>query len=94
MQGTLSIFFSSFWVYLYVLRTDVIDHKPTRRCFVNAGVFLIPYLIFIGLGGIPVFFLEISLGQYMKQGAFGVWDICPLMKGKPLLRQHDTEFLW
>lgn len=51
-------------------------------CYKNGGgVFLIPYCLFIVIGGIPVFFLEVSLGQFMKQGAFGVWDICPIMKG-------------
>ncbi|XP_039250634.1 sodium- and chloride-dependent creatine transporter 1-like [Styela clava] len=51
-------------------------------CYKNGGgAFLIPYCLFIVIGGVPVFFLEVSLGQFMKQGAFGIWDICPIMKG-------------
>nr|CAB3266325.1 sodium- and chloride-dependent creatine transporter 1-like [Phallusia mammillata] len=51
-------------------------------CYKNGGgAFLIPFLLFIFTSGVPVFFLEISLGQFMKQGGIGIWGICPLMKG-------------
>ncbi|XP_060783026.1 sodium- and chloride-dependent creatine transporter 1-like [Neoarius graeffei] len=51
-------------------------------CYKNGGgVFLIPYVFFIFLGGIPTFFLEISLGQFMKAGGIAVWNIAPLFKG-------------
>lgn len=45
------------------------------------GVFLIPYLLIVVVGGIPIFFLEISLGQFMKAGSINVWNIAPLFKG-------------
>ncbi|XP_042347246.1 sodium- and chloride-dependent creatine transporter 1-like [Plectropomus leopardus] len=51
-------------------------------CYKNGGgVFLIPYLLFIFVGGIPIFFLEIALGQFMKAGSINVWNIAPLFKG-------------
>ncbi|XP_076330985.1 sodium- and chloride-dependent GABA transporter 2-like [Tachypleus tridentatus] len=51
-------------------------------CYKNwGGAFLIPYVISIVIGGIPVFFLEIALGQYSSQGGITVWNICPLFKG-------------
>ncbi|KAF7659908.1 hypothetical protein LDENG_00291240 [Lucifuga dentata] len=51
-------------------------------CYKNGGgVFLIPYLLIVFIGGIPVFFLEISLGQFMKQGGVSAWNIAPLFKG-------------
>ncbi|XP_034027761.1 sodium- and chloride-dependent creatine transporter 1 [Thalassophryne amazonica] len=51
-------------------------------CYKNGGgVFLIPYLVFVFVGGIPIFFLEISLGQFMKAGSTKVWNIAPLFKG-------------
>ncbi|XP_034447726.1 sodium- and chloride-dependent creatine transporter 1 isoform X1 [Hippoglossus hippoglossus] len=51
-------------------------------CYKNGGgVFLIPYLIIVFIGGIPVFFLEIALGQFMKQGGVSAWNIAPLFKG-------------
>ena len=46
-----------------------------------AGVFLIPYLLIVFIGGIPIFFLEIALGQFMKAGSINVWNIAPLFKG-------------
>uniref|UniRef100_A0A8C7DUU0 Transporter n=1 Tax=Naja naja TaxID=35670 RepID=A0A8C7DUU0_NAJNA len=51
-------------------------------CYKNGGgVFLIPYTLIALLGGIPIFFLEISLGQFMKAGSITVWNIAPLFKG-------------
>ncbi|KAG9336009.1 hypothetical protein JZ751_003268 [Albula glossodonta] len=45
------------------------------------GVFLIPYMLIVFVGGIPIFFLEIALGQFMKAGSINVWNIAPLFKG-------------
>ena len=56
---------------------------PTSS-FVPPGVFLIPYILIALIGGIPIFFLEISLGQFMKAGSINVWNICPLFKGEQL----------
>ncbi|KAL4655400.1 sodium- and chloride-dependent creatine transporter 1-like isoform X1 [Arapaima gigas] len=51
-------------------------------CYKNGGgVFLIPYLLIVFIGGVPVFFLEIALGQFMKQGGVSAWNIAPLFKG-------------
>ncbi|XP_041356928.1 sodium- and chloride-dependent taurine transporter-like [Gigantopelta aegis] len=51
-------------------------------CYRNGGgAFLIPYFIAVLLGGIPVFFLEVSLGQFMSEGGIGPWKICPLFQG-------------
>nr|BBK07881.1 taurine transporter [Phreagena okutanii] len=51
-------------------------------CYRNGGgAFLIPYFIAVLLGGIPMFFLEVSLGQFMSEGGIGTWKICPLFQG-------------
>uniref|UniRef100_H2Z8Y9 Transporter n=1 Tax=Ciona savignyi TaxID=51511 RepID=H2Z8Y9_CIOSA len=51
-------------------------------CYKNGGgAFLIPYAIFLVLGGIPIFFLEVSLGQYMSEGGVTSWRITPIGTG-------------
>ncbi|XP_078468415.1 sodium- and chloride-dependent creatine transporter 1-like [Lampetra planeri] len=51
-------------------------------CYKNGGgVFLIPYFLIAVTCGIPIFFMEIALGQFMKQGSIGIWKIAPLFQG-------------
>ncbi|XP_024921999.1 sodium- and chloride-dependent betaine transporter-like isoform X3 [Cynoglossus semilaevis] len=52
-------------------------------CFKNGGgAFLIPYFLFLFTCGIPIFFLEMSMGQMTGQGAITCWrKICPLIQG-------------
>lgn len=52
-------------------------------CYKNGGgAFLIPYALSVILGGMPLFYLELLLGQYYRQGAITCWKkICPLLAG-------------
>uniref|UniRef100_A0A5K3EHC9 Transporter n=2 Tax=Mesocestoides corti TaxID=53468 RepID=A0A5K3EHC9_MESCO len=51
-------------------------------CFKNGGgAFLIPYFICVLVTGIPMFFLEVSIGQLMSRGGIEAWEIIPLFKG-------------
>lgn len=51
-------------------------------CFENGGgAFLIPYLLMLFCCGLPLFFFELSIGQFSSQGPIAVWSICPLFKG-------------
>uniref|UniRef100_UPI0035900744 sodium- and chloride-dependent creatine transporter 1-like isoform X2 n=1 Tax=Myxine glutinosa TaxID=7769 RepID=UPI0035900744 len=51
-------------------------------CYRNGGgVFLIPYIVSALLAGIPCFMMEVALGQFMKQGGIGMWNIAPLFRG-------------
>nr|CAH7729794.1 unnamed protein product [Callosobruchus chinensis] len=47
----------------------------------GGGAFLVPYLMMLFLCGIPLFFMESSLGQFSSTGCITVFKICPLFKG-------------
>ena len=38
-----------------------------------AGAFLIPFMVMLILEGIPLFLIELGVGQRMRLGALGVW---------------------
>ncbi|XP_045204614.2 sodium- and chloride-dependent taurine transporter-like isoform X2 [Mercenaria mercenaria] len=51
-------------------------------CYKNGGgAFLLPYFLCCIIGGIPTFFLEVSVGQFMSEGGMNAWKICPLFQG-------------
>ncbi|CAH1788711.1 unnamed protein product [Owenia fusiformis] len=51
-------------------------------CFKNGGgAFLIPYIISLVLMGIPLYFMELSMGQFPSKGPITVWMMTPLFKG-------------
>ncbi|ODN03411.1 Sodium-dependent serotonin transporter [Orchesella cincta] len=52
-------------------------------CYANGGgAFLIPYCIMLIFGGLPLFYMELALGQYYRSGCITIWrHICPALKG-------------
>nr|XP_022327327.1 sodium- and chloride-dependent GABA transporter 1-like [Crassostrea virginica] len=47
----------------------------------GGGAFFIPYLFFLLLCGVPLFFMEASYGQFSSLSPISVWRMCPLFKG-------------
>ncbi|CAI9584975.1 unnamed protein product [Staurois parvus] len=47
----------------------------------GGGAFLIPYTIMLALAGLPLFFLECSMGQFSSRGPISVWSVVPLLQG-------------
>ena len=52
-------------------------------CHKNGGAsFLIPYFVMLAFVGIPLYYLELCLGQRMRKGSIGVWnEISPYLGG-------------
>ncbi|VDD97792.1 unnamed protein product, partial [Enterobius vermicularis] len=48
----------------------------------GGGAFLVPYMVMLLIGGLPIFYMELALGQYHKCGCISIWKkICPMFKG-------------
>ncbi|XP_033733140.1 sodium- and chloride-dependent creatine transporter 1-like [Pecten maximus] len=54
-------------------------------CMKNGGgAFLIPYVLTLFFMVAPLYFLEVSLGQFSGKSYRDVWSYCPLIKGMGL----------
>ena len=55
---------------------------PTLAYENGGGSFLIPYFIMLVFGGLPLFYMELALGQFHRCGCLSLWEkICPMLKG-------------
>ncbi|CAG0880461.1 unnamed protein product [Darwinula stevensoni] len=52
-------------------------------CYKNGGgAFLLPFVIMLVVAGLPLMFMELSLGQYVSLGPIGLFEkLCPLLHG-------------
>lgn len=63
------------------------------KCFVSLGAFLVPYILFLFLAGVPLFFMELSIGQLFQEGPVKAWKkINPLLSGKERLLVGIDKF--
>jgi solute carrier family 6 amino acid transporter-like protein 5/7/9/14 len=47
----------------------------------GGGAFIIPYVLMLVFVGLPLFFMELIVGQYVAAGPMKVWSISPLFLG-------------
>ena len=51
-------------------------------CYKNGGgAFFVPYFIMLFTVGIPLYFLELTLGQFTSQGGITCWQYAPIFQG-------------
>lgn len=56
-----------------------------------SGAFLLPYSIMLVVGGIPLFYMELALGQHNRKGAITCWGrLVPLFKGNMSVRDKRS----
>ena len=70
------------------MNLNCIQHSlpPPLSPPLSLGAFLIPYFIFLFGGGLPVFFLEVALGQFTSEGGITCWEkLCPIFTGTSFL---------
>lgn len=54
----------------------------------KTGAFLIPYFVMLAIEGIPIFYLELAIGQRLRKGAIGVWNQVIVEKCITCIRQN------
>ncbi|XP_064200143.1 sodium- and chloride-dependent transporter XTRP3-like [Anguilla rostrata] len=60
----------------------------------GGGGFLIPYLIMLALEGIPLFYMELAIGQKTRLGSIGAWNaISPYLGGVGIASVMTSMFL-
>lgn len=60
--------------------TDCLNYISFALLF--SGAFFIPYCIALAFLGIPIFLLELAIGQYSSAGPFTCWKYSPIFTGK------------
>jgi hypothetical protein len=84
-----------------VFHIFVLKMEEVKRIFlllmllIFIGAFLIPYTLMLIFIGAPVFYLELTLGQFASAGPLAVWKVNPLLRGLlPHLRRSYYELIF
>lgn len=48
----------------------------------GGGAFLIPYIIVLLIIGKPMYYLEMTMGQFSSNGSIKMWDVIPILRGE------------
>ena len=57
----------------------------------GGGAFLIPFAIMMVIVGVPLFYMEASIGQFTSSGPMTCWKFAPLFKG---ILKLSKQNLW
>lgn len=75
-------------LYYRVIPTCVLSDHPfllfllSFIIFIIPGAFLIPYFFMLVFLGLPLFYMELALGQFHRSGAIVIWkQLCPMFTG-------------
>lgn len=45
----------------------------------GGGAFLVPYFVMLAIQGVPIFYLELAVGQRLRKGAIAAWhEVCTI----------------
>ena len=68
--------------FLYILHSkNLFSRFPYLAFKSGGGAFMIPYIIMLLLCGLPLLFMELSMGQYTRRGPIGaIGKMCPLFQ--------------
>ncbi|KAI5093587.1 sodium- and chloride-dependent neutral and basic amino acid transporter B(0+) [Silurus meridionalis] len=59
----------------------------------GGGAFLIPYVIMLSVAGLPLFFMESSIGQFCSQGPINMWKAVPMLQGVGITMMLVSTFV-
>ena len=65
----------------YAVGIGDLTRFPYQVMLNGGGAFLIPYFIMLLACGLPLFLLEVAVGQAAAVTPLTLWDICPPLKG-------------
>lgn len=75
------VHFCILYMYFTEIKKKIINFNKFPF-FCISGAFLIPFAIFLVLGGFPLYFLELSMGQFSGKSYIHFYDVCPIFKGR------------
>ena len=63
-------------IYISIEQAQNYESNLTTNmfCLYFSGAFLVPYAVMIIIEGIPLFYLELAVGQRLRKGAVGAWN--------------------
>ena len=59
----------------------------------GGATFLIPYFLMLCFGALPLFYMEVVLGQYSREGPISLWTKkCPMFKVREIIVKFSDMY--